>query len=100
MAAVVVCGSDLLRCGSDAAEELGFVLTAGPAAASPSRWANADEAAFSLPADPDEGLSGKSLQDGGSRAAQSFWVEDLADLCEVVGEATCSVFCLLGNSER
>lgn len=48
-AAVVVWGSDLLRCGSDAAGVVGV------AAAAPCRCA--DAAAAALPADPDAGLS-------------------------------------------
>lgn len=92
--AVVVWGSDLLRFGSDAAEELGFMLRAGGAGAGLSRCADADAA------DPDAGLSWASLQDGGGGAAQSFWAEGLVDLCEVVGEATRSVFCLVGDSDR
>lgn len=51
-------------------------------------------AAFSLPSDPDLGLSGTCLQDEGGR------VEDLADLWEVVGEASRSVFCLAEDSRR
>lgn len=66
--AAVVWGSDLLRCGSDAAETGRLVLRAGgAAAAAPSRCADAEVAA-SLPADPDVGLSGTSLQDGGAGA--------------------------------
>lgn len=63
----------VLRCGSDAAEELGVVSRAGRAV-EPGRCAEADVAALSLPADTDVGRS-----DGGG-AAQSFWVEDLVDL--------------------
>lgn len=66
------------------------------ASAAPSR-ANAELAAISLPADPGVGLSGTSLQDDGGGAAQSFWVEVLVDLCEVVIEATDFVFCLVGE---
>lgn len=40
------------------------------------------------------------MQDGGGGAAQSFWVKDLAVLCEVVGEATPSLFCLVEDPER
>lgn len=64
-------------------------------AAVPSRCA--DVAAFSLPADPDVGLSGTSLQDDAGRAAKSFWVDGLAALCKVVGEARGSVFCLFSK---
>lgn len=63
----------VLRCGSDAAEELGVVSRAGRAV-EPGRCAEADVVALSLPADTDVGRS-----DGGG-AAQSFWVEDLVDL--------------------
>ena len=85
-AAVVVWGSNLLRCGSDAA-------VAGRLA-TPARWAVV--AAFSRLTDPDVGLSGRSgtsLQDGGAGAAKAFWVEGLADVCETVGAATRSVLC-------
>lgn len=99
--AVVVWGLDLLRCGSDAAEETGFVLRAGGAAAAPpSRCAGADVAAMFAPAGPDAGLSGTSVQGDGGGTAKSFWAEGLADLWEVVGEATCSGFCLVWDSGR
>lgn len=69
---MAVVGSDLLRCGSDAAEELGTVLTAGGAAAAPSRCAGGDTAAFSLISDADVGLSWTPLQDDGGWAVQFF----------------------------
>lgn len=82
MPAAVVCGLGLLRCGSDAAEAMGFVFGVAAAAIS---CADAGVAAFSLPADPGAGLSGTAVQDDGGRTAKSFWVEGLA---EVIGEAT------------
>lgn len=82
MLALVVWGLGLLRCGSDAAEAMGFVLGG---AGAPISCADAGVAAVSLPADPSVGLSGTSVQDDGGRTAKSFWVEGLA---EVIGEAT------------
>lgn len=91
--AEVVWGSDLLRFDSDAAEELGPEVTAGGAGVC--RCPDVDAAG------PDVGPSRASLQDGGGGGAvQSLWAEGLVDLCEAVGEATCSGFCLVWNSER
>lgn len=98
--AAVVVAVVVLRCGSGAAEEdCGIALRAGGAAAAPGRCAAG--ATFSLPP-ADVGLSGgASLQDDdGGGGAKSLGVEDLADRCEVTGEATRSLFCLIADSER
>lgn len=96
-AAVVAVGVlDLWHCGSDAAEVVGGELMVCRASAAPSR-AKGELEALSPPADPGVGLSGTSMPDGGGGAVQSFKVEVLASLCEVVSEATHFVFCLVGE---
>lgn len=82
-ALVVVEGSDLLRFGSDAAGGLG--LTAGGVGAVLNRCAEAVDAS--------EGLSGVSLEDGGS-TVHSFWADGLVVLCE--GDGWGDWNCLLG----
>lgn len=91
-AAEVVWGSDLLRFVSDAAEELGPGLETDGAGVC--RCPDADAA------DPDVGPSRASLQDAGGGAVQSLWAEGLDDICEAVGEATCSGLCLVWECDR
>lgn len=96
VAVVAVVVLDLWHCGSDAVEVVGGDMRVCWASAAPGR-ANAELEVISLPADPGLGLSWTSFQNGGGGAEQSFWVEVLAGLCEVVSEATHFVFCLVGE---